>query len=71
METITDKVGISRLVDALAVFIEQERAKVNGVESILNKCRKDDNSSWASKYPIQIYGSIATRKVKRNDRREI
>ena len=58
-ETAADKAGISGLVDALAVFIKQERAKVKGVESTLNKRRKNDDSSWAGKYPIQIHGFIA------------
>ena len=51
-ETAADKGGIPRLVDALAVFIKQERAKIKGVESTLNKRRKNDNSSWPGKYPI-------------------
>ena len=52
------------MVDALAVFIKQKRAKVKGVESTLNERRKDDDSIWASKYSIQICGSIATWKAK-------
>ena len=59
-ETAADKTGVSGLVDALAVFIKQEQAKVKRVESTPNKRCKDDNSSWAGKYFIQIHGSIAT-----------
>ena len=66
-ETAADKAGVPGLVDALAVFIKQERAKVKGVESTLNERRKDDDSSWAGKYSIQIHGSIATWKAKGDD----
>ena len=48
-ETAANKAGVPRLVDALAVFIKQERAKVKRVESALNKHRKNDNLSWAGK----------------------
>ena len=66
-ETVADKADDPGLVDALAVFIKQERAKVKGVESTLNKRRKDDDLSWAGKYPIQIHGSIATWTAKGDD----
>lgn len=66
-ETAADKAGVPELINALAVFIKQERAKVKGVESASNERRKEDDSSWARKYPIQIYGSITTWKAKGND----
>ena len=59
-KTAADKTGVPGSADALAVFIKQEQAKVKGVESTPNKRSKNDDSSWASKYPIQIHGSIAT-----------
>ena len=34
---------------------------------MLNERRKDDDSSWAGKYSIQIHGSIATWKAKGDD----
>lgn len=52
VKTAADKANIPGLVNVLAVFIKQERAKVKEVENTLNKCRKDENSSWAGKYSI-------------------
>lgn len=46
-------------MDALVVFLKEEQAKVKGVENTLDKHYKDNNSSWAGKYFIQIFGSIA------------
>ena len=70
-ETAADNSGVPGLVDALSVFIKQERAKVKEIESTLNKHCKDDNSSWAGKYPIQIHSSIATWKAKRDNGRQM
>ena len=53
------------------MFIKQERVKVKGVKSMPNKRRKNDDSSWASKYSIQIYGSIATSKAKKKNGRKM
>ena len=44
-ETEADKAGILGLVDALAVFIKQEQAKIKGVESTRDRRHKDKNSS--------------------------
>ena len=70
-ETAADKAGIPGLIDALAVFIKQEQAKVRSEESISSKCQKKDNSSWARKYPIPIHGSIITWRAKRDDRGQV
>lgn len=41
------------------------------MESTLNERYKDDNLSWAGKYPIQIHGSIAMKKIKEDNKREM
>ena len=51
-EIAADKAGVPGLVDALAVFVKQKQAKVKEVENTPHKCRKDENSSWGSKYTI-------------------
>ena len=66
-ETADDNAGIPGLIDALAVFIKQEQTKARGIESACNKRQKEDDSSWARKYPIQIHGSIITWKAKGDD----
>ena len=66
-ETEADNAGVPGLIDTLAVFIKQERAKSRGVESACNERRKEDDSSWASKYPIQIHSSIITWKAKKDN----
>lgn len=63
-EKTVDKTGISRFIDALAVFIKQEQAKARSEENARDKQRKENNSSWAKKYPIQLHGSIIMWKVK-------
>lgn len=63
-ETAANKASVAGLIDELAVFIKQKRAKVRKIESASNKGRKDNNSSWAKKYPIQIHGSITIWKAK-------
>lgn len=62
---VTDKTNIPGLVDALTVFIKQEQAKVKGIENMCNGYYKDDNSSQADKYSIQIHSSIAIQKIKK------
>ena len=52
IETVVDKIGVSGLIDILAVFIKQKRAKAKGEENVFNKCQKEDDLSWARKYPI-------------------
>ena len=49
-EIAADKAGFLGLLDALAVFIKQKRAKIKELKNTLNKYYKDDNSNWASKY---------------------
>ncbi len=44
-ETAADNAGVPGLIDALAVFIKQERTKARGVESECNERQKEDNSS--------------------------
>lgn len=39
--------------------------KVKKPENILKKCCKEDNSSWVSKYSIQIYSCIAISNTKK------
>ena len=70
-ETAAGNAGVPGLIDALAVFIKQERAKARGVESACNERQKEDDSSWAKKYPIQIHGSIITWKAKGDDGRQV
>lgn len=53
------------------MIIKQEQAKVEEVEGTLDKCCKDDNSSWADKYAIQIYSFITKGKGKKENRGEI
>ncbi len=50
--TVADKADVSRFIDALAVFIKQDRAKVRGVDNVGDKRRKEADSSWTRKYPI-------------------
>lgn len=59
VEIVVNKVGVPKLMDALAVFIKQERDKVKRIKNIPIKHHKDNNSRWASLYPIQIYSFIA------------
>ena len=66
-ETAADNAGVSGLMDTLTVFIKQERAKARSLESTCNKRQKEDDSSWARKYLIQIDVSIITWKAKGND----
>ena len=70
-ETVADKAGVPGLIDALAVFIKQEQAKVRGKESASNERRKKDDSSWARKYPIQIHGSIIMWRAKGDNREQV
>ena len=70
-ETRVDKAGVPGLIDALVVFIKQKGAKVRGKESASNKHQKEDNSSWARKYPIQIHGSIITWRAEENNREQV
>ena len=53
------------------MFIKQEPAKDKEVENTCNGRCKDDDSSWADKYPIQIHSLIATWKAKGDNRREM
>ena len=66
-ETAADNAGVPGLIDALAIFIKQERAKARCVESASNERRKKDDSICAREYSMQIHGSIITWKAKRND----
>ena len=59
-EIAADKVGIPRFIDVLAVFIKQEWAKAKGIGNAGDEWYNKANSSWAKKYPIQVYGSIIT-----------
>ena len=63
-ETAADKAGIPGFIDALAVFIKQERAKARGIGNARDEQHKEADSSWVKKYPIQVHGSITTRKAK-------
>lgn len=53
------------------MFIKPEQPTIEGVERMLDEYHKDDDSSWTSKYSIQIYGSIATWNPKENGRGEM
>lgn len=64
IETIANKTGILKLVDALAIFIKQEYVKIKGVKNTFNKYYKNNNLIWVSKYSIQIYSFIAMWKTK-------
>lgn len=70
-ETVADKANVPGLIDVLAVLIKQERAKVRGVESASDERRKENDSSWARKYSIQIHDSITTGKAKSDDRGQV
>ncbi len=66
-----DKVGIPGFIDALVVFIKQKQVKVKGIDNVENEQCKEANSSWARKYPIQIYDFITTWKAKGNDKGQV
>ncbi len=66
-----DKASIPGFIYALTVFIKQEQAKARGVDNIGDEQRREANSSWAKKYPIQVHGSIATWKAKSDNRRQV
>ncbi len=53
-----DKASVPGCKDALAVFIKQKRAKARRVDNVGDKRRKEADSSWARKYPIQVHDSI-------------
>ena len=55
---MADKIGVLKFIDALAVFIKQEQAKVRSVDNVGNKQYKEANLSWVKKYPIPVHGSI-------------
>ncbi len=59
------------MIDTLAVFIKKERAKARSIEILCSKRQKEDDSSWESKYPIRIHGSIIKLKAKGNHRRQV
>ncbi len=50
-ETATDNAGVTGLMDALAVFIKQERAKARGVESECNERRKKKRLNLGKEIP--------------------
>lgn len=59
-KTAVNKAGVPGLMGVFAVFIRQYRTMVKKIKNTLNKPCKNENSTWASKYPIQIYNSITT-----------
>ena len=67
-ETAVDKAGVPGFIDALAVFTRQERAKARGVENAGDERRKEVDSSWSKKYPIQVHDFITTWKAKGDNR---
>ncbi len=58
--TMADKTGVLGFIDALAVFIKQERVKARRVDNVGDKRHKEADLSWAEKYAIQVHGSITT-----------